>query len=332
MKNEIDISIHHKSKQLISIVIPVFNEEANVARAYEAVTLIFESDLKDKYEYEIIFTDNNSNDNTYQELQKLGMRDQRVRIVRFTRNYGFNKSLLTGYRLANGDAAIQLDCDLQDSPKLFSVLLELWEKGHDVVVGQRSKRKENFLLQNARKFYYRFLDKISEDNLVLDGGDFRLVDKSILNKLKRVNEATPYVRGLISTLARNQICFPYERQIRLHGNSKFPVRKLMGLAVDGIICHSIIPLRLASLTGLIIATLTFVLALIYLMGKLFFNVSWPAGFATEVVLILFSIALNSIFLGIIGEYLGRIYRQLRNHPLTVVADSINVIDSVDWDK
>src|SRR5207245_165269 len=138
------------------------------------------------------------------------------------------------------------------SPSLFVTLLELWEQGHDVVVGQRHKRSEHFLLQGARKLYYRFLDRISEDNLVIDGGDFRLVDRSILNKLKNVNDATPYVRGLVSTLATNQTCFPYERQTRQHGTSKFPMRRLMGLAIDGIVSHSIIPLRLASLTGLVI--------------------------------------------------------------------------------
>lgn len=318
------ISSDTPPKPLISVVMPVFNEEGNVELAYQAIKEVFEIQLSNKYDFEIIFTDNHSVDNTYQILQMIALQDPRIRVARFTRNFGFNKSLLAGYRLARGDAAIQLDCDLQDSPSLFSTLLSYWEMGHDVVVGKRSKREENFLLQSARKVFYRFLNHISEDNLAIDGGDFRLVDRSILDKLHKVHDATPYVRGLISTLAAKQTMFPYERQARKHGKSKFPIVRLIGLAIDGIVSHSIVPLRLASLTGLIVATLAFLSAVSYLVGKLFFHTNWPSGFATEVVLSLFSTALNAIFLGIIGEYIARIYKQLRYHPLTVIESSINI--------
>lgn len=318
------INTDQKEKRLISVVIPVYHEEGNIERAYEAVKHVFEDQLSNKYDFEVIFTDNHSVDNTYQELQTLAMRDSRIRIARFTRNFGFNKSLLTGYRLAQGHAAIQLDCDLQDSPALFATLLSYWEMGHDVVVGKRCKREENYLLQCARKIFYRLLKRISEDNLTIDGGDFRLVDRSIIEKLHTIHDATPYVRGLISTLATKQIAFPYERQARKHGKSKFPLFRLFGLAIDGIVSHSIVPLRLASLIGLFVATTTFLLALFYMFGKLFLNGNWPSGFTTQVVLILFSTALNAIFLGIIGEYLGRIYKQLRYHPLTIIERSINL--------
>ncbi len=311
-------------KCLISVVIPVFNEEGNIEPVYEAVKNVFENELSNIYNFEIVFTDNHSIDMTYQELQEVAKRDARVRIARFTRNFGFNKSLLTGYRLAKGDAAIQLDCDLQDSPSLFKTMLHYWELGHDVVVGSRNKRVENFILQGARRIFYRFLSSISEDNLVIDGGDFRLVDSSILDKLRNFHDTSPYVRGLISTLATKQITFPYERQSRKHGKSKFPIIRLFGLAIDGIVSHSIVPLRVASITGFFVAMTTFLLIIFYLSGKIFFNRSWPSGFATEVVLILFCIALNAIFLGIIGEYMGRIYKQLRYHPLTVIESEINI--------
>ncbi|MBA2648552.1 MAG: glycosyltransferase family 2 protein [Legionella sp.] len=319
---------NHARPPLISIIIPVFNEERNIKPTYEAVKRVFEIELQNKYDFEICFTDNHSSDNTYQELQFIAQMDNRIRVVRFIRNFGFNKSLLTGYRLARGDAAIQLDCDLQDSPSLFLVMLNHWEEGHDVVVGKRIKREENYLLQGARKIFYRFLSRISEDNLVIDGGDFRLVDRSILDKLLLINDATPYVRGLVSSIATKQFVFPYERQIRKHGKSKFPVIRLFGLAVDGIVSHSILPLRLASLTGLIVAVSTFLLAFLYLIGKLFFNLNAPWGFSTQVILVLFSITLNAIFLGIIGEYIGRIYKQLRHHSLTVVESTINMLNPV----
>lgn len=172
------------------------------------------------------------------------------------------------------------------------------------------------------------MNRISDDNLAVDGGDFRLIDRSILDKLHRIHDATPYVRGLVSMLASKQIDFPYERQARQHGKSKFPIIRLVGLAIDGIVSHSIIPLRLASIIGLLVATSTFLLAMFYMIGKLFLHGNWPSGFTTQVVLILFSMALNAIFLGIIGEYLGRMYKQLRYHPLTIIESSINLTNSI----
>lgn len=312
------------SKTLVSIVIPVYNEEDNVERAYEAVAQVFRA-LANEYELELIFMDNHSTDRTFTKLQRICMSDQRVRAIRFTRNFGFNKSLLTGYRLAQGDVAIQLDCDLQDSPELFSVFLEKWKLGHDVVVGIRAKRKESRLLEGMRKAFYRFLNRISEDNLVVDGGDFRLVDRKILDQLRQIYDATPYVRGLISTLAANQTGVPYERDERKRGKSKFSFLRLVAFAVDGIVSHSTVPLRLASLSGFVVSTLTVLLALFYFVGKLTMGLEWPAGFATEVVLILLGISLNAIFLGIIGEYISRIYKQILQRPITVIENSMNLL-------
>lgn len=310
-------------KPLISIIIPVFNEQGNVQKAYDAVVEQMTS-MASEYDFEIVFTDNHSTDDTYARLREIALKDTRVKVVRYTRNYGFNRSLLTGYRLAKGAAAIQLDCDLQDPPTLFPKFLEEWKKGHDVVVGIRGKRDEALWLQSARRFFYRMLNRISEDNLTIDGGDFRLVDRTILDHLRRIHETSPYVRGLVTTLAANQKGIPYERAVRLHDQSKFPTLRLIGLAVDGIVSHSVTPLRLASYTGLVVAISTFILAAFYLIARLVFDQDWPDGFATQVVLILMGICLNAIFLGIIGEYIGRIYQQLRLRPSTVIESSINI--------
>jgi hypothetical protein len=159
--------------------------------------------------------------------------------------------VITGYRLARGHAAIQLDCDLQDPPELFLDFLGLWEKGHDVVVGVRRFSDEGRYLQWARQFYYRLLKSISSDNLMLDSGDFRLVDRSILDQLRRIDDVSPYTRGLTSLLAANQIGVPYARTARKQGASKFPLLKLIGLAVDGFIAHSTVPLRIATAVGLL---------------------------------------------------------------------------------
>ena len=309
-------------RRLISIVIPVFNEEANIERAYEAVVAVFDG-INDRYDFEIVFTDNHSTDRSPEMLAALCARDHRVRRARFSRNFGFNRSVLTGYRLARGDAAVQIDCDLQDSPDLIPEFLDLWTKGHDVVVGVRRQREEGRLLQGARRVFYRVLNWISEDNLVVDGGDFRLIDRSILEQLRTIHDAMPYVRGLTSVLAKNQIGVQYDRQSRKYGQSKFPLRRLTGLAMEGIFAHSTVPLRIASYIGIIVAVATGLLSGIYILGRLMFDADWPTGFATTTVLLLFSISLNAIFLGIIGEYLSRIYNQVRRRPTTVIANAVN---------
>ncbi len=311
---------------LISIIVPVYNEEANVGTAYAAVNNVFAA-LAPRYDFEIIFTDNHSSDGTFERIAEIAKSDVRVRAVRFARNFGFQRSVMTGYRLARGDAAIQIDCDLQDPPAIFPKFLALWEQGHDVVVGIRRFRDENKLLQWGRKSYYRLLKRISSDNLMLDSGDFRLIDRSILDQLRRIDDASPYTRGLTSLLASNQTGVPYDRAVREKGQSKFPLVKLIGLAIDGFVAHSTAPLRMASFIGLLIALMTALASVFYLLGRLFFGMEWPEGFATTTILILFGISLNAVFLGVIGEYVGRIYEQVRLRPTTVIERSINMTPS-----
>ena len=311
------------STKLISVIIPVYNEEGNVRAAYDAVVKVFDT-LGRGYSFEIVFTDNHSTDQTFVRIAEIAEHDPRIRAVRFARNFGFHRSVMTGYRLARGDAAIQIDCDLQDPPSLFPQFFALWEQGHDVVVGIRRFRDENLLLQWGRKLYYRLLKAVSNDNLMLDSGDFRLIDRSILDQLRRVDDASPYTRGLTSLLASNQIGIPYDRALREQGHSKFPLVKLVGLAMDGFVSHSIVPLRMASFAGILIALLTALASVFYLIGRLLFGMSWPEGFATTTILILFGISLNAIFLGIIGEYIGRIFEQIRWRPTTVIERYLNV--------
>ncbi len=311
-----------RERKLISVIVPVLNEENNIARAYAEVCRVFEE--IGRYDLEIIFTDNHSADRTPEILADIARVDPRVKVVRFARNFGFQNSVLTGYRLARGDAAFQLDCDLQDPPSSFPDFLALWEKGHDVVVGVRRHRHESRLMQLARKSYYRLVQKFSDDNLVADGGDFRLVDRSILDQLRIIHEAHPYTRGLISSLAKRQIGTPIDRDRRLFDRSKFPLRRLFSLAMDGVLAHSVLPLRLATYFGFIMAGGLFLLACGYTIGRLLAGSDWPSGFATLAVLIAMGASLNAIFLGIIGEYVGRIYSQVRQRPNTVIEYTINL--------
>lgn len=275
---------------LLSIIVPVFNEEANIARAHAAI--VAELERRENLDFEIIFTDNHSTDDTFARLQDLCARDRRVKVLRFSRNFGFNRSILTGYRYASGDAAIQIDCDLEDPPRVFHDFLDLWQRGHDVVVGVRARRHENWRMVLLRKAFYRLLDRISDTPHLVDAGDFRLVDRSILDQLRVIEDAQPYVRGLISELARNQASVPYARDRREFGESKFPLRQLVKLALEGVYAHSTIPLRIATYVGITIALLTTLVTGVYVLGRLVSPEQWPAGFATTTVLILFGISLN----------------------------------------
>ncbi len=307
--------------KLVSVLIPAFNEEENVNRAYETVRKVF--DGLPGYDFEIVFTDNHSTDKTFALLKEIAAKDARVRVIRFARNYGYQRSVLVAYKAARGDCSVQVDCDLQDPPELIPELLKRWEEGHQVVYGVRRSLPDGPVTAFMRKAFYRLMRSMSEDDLPIDAGEFRLVDRVILDELRTVDDTSPYVRGLISSMGFSQVGVEYDRQARIAGESKFPLRALISLAVDGVLNHSLIPLRIASMVSLVVATLTFVVIFIYLMGRLLFGQEWPAGFATTTVLLLMSIMLNAMFLGIIGEYLGRIYMQSKHRPVPIVEASLN---------
>lgn len=311
---------------LISIVLPVYNEEHNVRRAYTEISEVFAR--LDDVSIEFIFADNHSTDDTFARLRELAAEDSRVRVLRYARNFGFNRSLLTAYRHAKGDAAIQIDCDLEDPPRVMLDLIRLWREGHDVVVGVRAKRKEPWLLSMARRVFYRLIDAISEETHEMDAGDFRLVDRRILDQIRLVRDTRPYVRGLISEFARNQASVRYARDKRMAGESKFRFVALVELALEGIFSQSTVPLRLASFIGFVIAIITAVVSGVYAILRLTSD-NWPAGLATTTILLLFGISINAIFLGIIGEYVGRIYSQVRDRPVVILEEAINIDTSDD---
>jgi len=192
------------------------------------------------------------------------------------------------------------------------------------VVGLRRHREESPLLTWARRAFYVLLDKISDDRLTPNAGDFRLVDRKVLDQLRQLNHLNPYVRGLVSSLAANETGIAYNRRSRQHDQSKFPVRRLFGFAMDGVIAHSVLPLKLAAYFGVLASVLTCLLSGYYIVSALAFGADWPRGFATTTVLLLFGIGLNGIFIGIMGEYIGRIYQQVHQRPLTVIEQAINL--------
>ena len=309
-------------RKLLSIVVAAYNEVDNVEVLYREVTRVMDQ-LADQYDHELVVVDDHSTDGTFQKLEHLAREDARIRVFRLSRNFGFQAAIYTAYGKARGDAAIQLDADLQDPPALIIDFVRNWEKGFDVVYGVRRSRQEGWLITKLRHLGYRMINALSEDELPVDTGDCRLVDRRILDELVRIEDSRPYLRGTIAALGFNQIGVPYDRAARERGESKFPLSRLVQMGFDGILNHSIIPLRISTYVGLAVSLLTVFGSIVYVIGRLGFGKTWPAGFATTTVLLLLSLSLNALFLGIIGEYLGRIYHTVRRRPLAVIEREIS---------
>ena len=301
-------------KKIISIVIPVYNEEKNILIAYNEIKSVL-IECKN-YDHEIIFTDNCSQDKTYSLLEQISAGDKCVKVIRFSKNIGYQKSILHGTINTSGDAVIHIDGDIQDPPILIKDFISHWEKGYQVVYGVRITRKENFFMNSLRSLFYKFINLISDEPIPIDAGDFRLLDKSIVNYLRKIDNNNPYLRGIIAHAGFKQIGLEYNREKRLFGKSKFNLTHLISLALDGILSHSILPLRIASIFGILMSCFTAIGSIGYIFFKIFFYPDWPRGFATTTILILFSLSMNALFLGIIGEYVGRIYRENLKRPVS----------------
>jgi dolichol-phosphate mannosyltransferase len=309
-------------KPLISIAIPVLNEEGNVRSLYARLCALAD-DMADRCDFEFVFTDNHSKDQTWSILGQLALTDPRVRAIRFSRNFGFQNSILANYLHTRGDAVMQIDADLQDPPELLEQFFALWQQGYKVVYGIRRKRPEGALLQLMRRCGYWFIDKISEHPIPRDVGDFRLVDRAVIRALAKTNSVTPYLRGMIAGMGFNQTGIEYDRDARTSGDSKFNVSRLIRLGLTAVFNHSTVPLRLATYIGVVILFLS-AAAAVYYLGLRWADPTLPRGFTTIQLMLLFGIGLNAFLLGIIGEYILRIYRTLRADPIAIIEQSLNI--------
>lgn len=307
---------------LISISIPVLNEEQNIDALYRRLCAVADR-MADRCRLEFVFSDNHSDDRTWTLLAALAERDSRVRAIRFSKNFGFQRSILANYMHTRGDAVMQIDADLQDPPELLEVFYEKWRSGYQVVYGVRRARPEGVMLRAFRKIGYWIIDKISEHPIPRDVGDFRLIDRKIVDLLVRVKTTNPYLRGTIAGLGFNQTGIPYDRDARVAGKSKFNVNRLLRLGLTAVFNHSTVPLRVASFLGVVILTMSVIGAAYYALLKLT-NPDLPQGLASIHILVLFGIGLNSFLLGIIGEYILRIYLVLRDDPVAVVENYLNI--------
>ena len=308
-------------KPLLSVVVPIYFEEDTIDEFYnrmKAVLVAFMPDLR----HELIFVNDGSTDRSLGLLKELSERDSTVRIINFSRNFGHQIAITAGIDNAAGDAVIVIDGDLQDPPEVIRGMVEKWREGYKVVYGVRSTRKGEsvFKLLTARLFY-RLINKLSDVTLPLDSGDFRLMDRVVVDALKSLREENRYIRGLISWIGFAQYGLQYERDSRYAGETKFNVKKMLRFALDGITSFSDKPLRLSSKMGMMITAMAFI-SMIWLIISKFVNPhATIAGWTSLLVVVLFLGGIQLISIGVLGEYMGRIYRETKHRPLYVVDDT-----------
>ncbi len=298
----------------ISLVFPVYNEEEVLPMLYERVRRAL---TQLPYEAEVILVNDGSRDRSLELMTRYHQEDPRFKIVDFSRNFGHQVAITAGMDAAGGDAVILMDADLQDPPELLPQFLKTWEDGYHVVYAVRKTRQEHALKQFAYRAFYRILQKISNIPIPLDSGDFCLMDRVVVDTIKSMDERHRFVRGLRSWVGFRQIGLEYDRDKRQAGEVKYTFSKLMKLALDGIFSFSYFPLQLASYTGFAVSGLSFFAIAVYLYKKLFVGHE-PQGFPTLVTVVLFLGGIQLISLGVIGEYIGRIYDEVKRRPTYIV--------------
>jgi dolichol-phosphate mannosyltransferase len=313
---------------LVSVIVPALNEEGNIEPLFKRLTALAQR-IRDEFGMmtEIVVNDNCSTDRTLDELREQARRIDpglvAIRIFRFSRNIGFQKSILVGYRKSRGDAVAQIDADMQDPPELLLEFLRRWREGYQVVYGVRRRPEEALTMRAARKTFYRLINRLSEDVLPHDAGDFRLLDRQVVDVVCALHDNDPYLRGTIASLGLRQLGITYDRSSRTRGHSKFGLAQLAKLAIDGITNHTTIPLRFASYLALTLVGAAAVLVCVYLFAWLTSDQPMPLGFMTLALLQLGTMATTSFLFAIQGFYLQRIYNQLKDKPLAIIEHSIS---------
>jgi len=307
-------------RELVSIVVPCFNEEEVLPQTIPSLTQLCDS--LPQYDFEIVFVDDGSCDATFERLRDATRLDSRMRVIRFARNFGHQIAVTAGIDAAQGDAVVLIDADLQDPPEVVREMIAKWHEGYDVVYGMRMSRagESAFKLATARGFY-RVLNRLSEVEIPLDTGDFRLMSRPVVDVLKAMPERHRFVRGMVAWIGFRQIALPYVRVERAAGTSKYPLRKMLRFAIDGILSFSTKPLQLSVALGLISATLA-IFGILYALALRIFTSRWVEGWTALMIAVLFIGGVQLFSLGILGEYVGRIYSEVKRRPLYVIGQRV----------
>jgi len=307
--------------KLISIVTPCFNEEENIEELYKQVKAV--TNQLPHYRFEHIFIDNSSTDNTVNLLKQIASTDSSVKIILNARNFGQVRSPFHGLLQAQGEAAILIVADLQDPPTLIPQFIEKWEKGFKIVAGVKPETQEKFPLSIIRRTYYHLLSKISETKPIKNFTGFGLYDQQVLQILRKMDDVNPYFRGLISEIGFPVAQIPFLQPVRQRGISKNNFFTLYDMAMLGITTHSKLPIRLATTAGFILGSITFIVAFIFLLAKLFFWNHFPVGIAPLLISFFFFTSIQLFFIGILGEYILAIHAQVLKRPLVIEQERIN---------
>lgn len=306
---------------LLSVVVPVFNEEQVLPAFHERATEVLGAipDL----DYELIFVDDGSSDRSYEALTALAERDDRLRVLKFSRNFGHQIAITAGIDHARGDAVVVMDADLQDPPEVVAQMVEKWREGYDVVYAERAVRvgESRTKLWTASMFY-RLLTRLVDIRIPVDVGDFRLMSRRATNELRRLREKDRFVRGLVSWIGFRQTPVKYERAARYAGETKYPLRKMLKFALDGITSFSTVPLKLATWLGYAASGFAF----LYLVSVFIQKLAGITvdGWATIMVAVTFLGGVQLICLGILGEYIGRIFNEIKPRPMYIVEERLNL--------
>lgn len=302
----------------ITILIPCYNEENSIDVLYEHLEKVIAQ--LTEYEFRILLVNDGSKDDTLAKLQELHTRDSSVSYVSLSRNFGKESAMLAGLDYAEGDAVILMDADLQDPPELIPQMLREWENGYDDVYARRRTRAgETWFKKASANFYYKILRRFADIDIPADVGDFRLLDRQAVNALCSLREKQRYTKGLFCWIGYNKKELIFDRDPRAFGKTKMSFFKLFGLAVDGITSFSVAPLRVASVLGLLISTVAFVY-LLFVVGKTLLYGDPVAGYPSMISIILFMGGIQLVVLGIIGEYIGRIFYEAKNRPDYLVSE------------
>jgi dolichol-phosphate mannosyltransferase len=308
-------------RELISIVVPMYFEEEVAQECYNRLKGVMDEHY---YNYEFIFVNDGSTDRTMEILVSIAAMDPRAKIVNFARNFGHQTAVTAGVEYARGDAIIIIDADLQDPPEVIPSLIEKWQEGYEVVYAKRKKRagETKFKLLTA-KYFYKFLNYMADIEIPKDTGDFRLIDRKVADVFTQMTERNRFVRGMFSWIGFKQTFIEYERDERFAGETKYPLRKMLRFASDGIIAFSTKPLKIVMSLGFFSVLVSFGVLAYTILVKLF-GQEVEAGWASIMVAITFFSGIQLLGMGIVGEYIARIYDESKNRPIYVVRETVNL--------
>jgi glycosyltransferase involved in cell wall biosynthesis len=305
----------------LSVIVPLYNEELVIGEMYQRLTNVLDGNHLD---YEIILVNDGSRDGTIRIAKQLCETDKRIKLLSFSRNFGHQIAITAGMDSVSGQIAVIIDADLQDPPEVIVQMIDKWREGYQVVYGVRKERKgESFFKLLTAAVFYRILRRMTPLEIPVDTGDFRLMDRKVVEQLRHMRERSRFVRGMVSWVGFRQAKVEYIRDTRIAGETKYPFHKMMRFAIDGILSFSQIPLKLSSAFGFFCALISFVFLVYGVVAKYFYPETTIAGWTSIFVASLFLGGCQLIAVGILGEYLGRVYEEIKGRPLYVIDEQIN---------